>query len=70
MPLLAALTWLGVVGAGALVICLLAFRCADWNLLPRSVLPRLRWWRRFAPVLLGVAAAFALTCGVLLELVS
>jgi len=65
MPFLVVLTWLGVLGAGAMAMYLLAVRCVSWDLLPTAVAARVRWWRRHAPYALAVSAVVAVTGGVL-----
>ncbi|HEY0451406.1 hypothetical protein [Actinophytocola sp.] len=65
MPVLVALTWFGVLGACAMAVYLLAVRCVSWDLLPSSVLARVRWWHRHAPAVLVVSTLVALVGGAL-----
>jgi Zn-dependent alcohol dehydrogenase len=59
MAYLVALTWFGVIGVGAMAMCLLATRFVSWDLIPDSAVARVRWWCRHARAVLVGSAVVA-----------
>lgn len=55
------LTEAGGLGTVAMVIHGAALRRVDWDLIPSAALPRVRWWRRHAPLVLAVSLVLAAT---------
>jgi hypothetical protein len=53
------LTEAGGLGTVAMVIYRAALRRVDWDLIPSAALPRVRWWRGHASLVLRVSLTLA-----------